>query len=154
MKPLAAGREIDAYCTRCKRLAGHRIVAMVGASPARVQCQACQSVHNYRPRAPGEKEASGAPRRIASGAAPATTRSSVTKAEQARRDRETQWEKATSGKTPSEFRRYDVKQRFAEGDLVRHAKFGDGVVIRIIDAAKIEVLFKDGDAKTLAQGLA
>jgi len=143
-KPLAAGREIDAYCTRCKRLAGHRIVAMMGAQPARVECQACHSVHNYKAQVPGEKpeKAARAP----------STRASLTRAEQARRELEQQWERATSGKMASEFRKYTPKDRFAEGELVRHAKFGDGVVLRVIDAAKIEVLFRE-DAKTLAQGL-
>jgi hypothetical protein len=53
----------------------------------------------------------------------------------------------------ADFRRYDVGQTFKEGDLVRHSKFGDGVVVRVLDAKKIEVLFKDGDARTLAQGM-
>lgn len=151
-KTLAAGREIDSWCTKCKRLAGHRIVAMLGPKPARVECQACGSVHNYKPRAPGDRAAGDTRTRRVTGAF-APTRASVTRAEQARRDRETQWERAISGKTASEFRRYDPRQRFTEGDLVRHAKFGDGLVVRVIDAAKIEVLFKDGDSKTLAQGL-
>lgn len=153
-KPLGPGREIDAWCGTCKRISGHRIVAMVGAQPARVECIACGGVHNYKPRAPGEKAeptGGGVVRRAAPAAA---TRSSLTKAEQARREKEVTWEKATSGKLASEFRKYDVKQRWSEGDLLRHAKFGDGVVLRIIDAAKIEVLFRDGEAKTLAQGMA
>ena len=37
-------------------------------------------------------------------------------------------------------------------DLIRHSKFGDGVVTRIIDAHKVEILFKD-EARTLAQAL-
>ena len=41
---------------------------------------------------------------------------------------------------------------FREGDLLRHKKFGDGVVTRVIDAHKVEVLFRD-EAKTLAQGM-
>jgi hypothetical protein len=150
-KPLSAGREVDAWCAKCKRISGHKIVAMMGTLPARVECIACSSVHNYKPRAPGEKIEGGAVvRRSPAG----PTRSSLTKAEQARREKEQQWEKATSGKTPSQFRRYDVKQIFSEGDLLSHAKFGDGVVMRVIDAAKIEVLFRDGDSKTLAQGMA
>lgn len=150
IKPLSAGREVDAWCAKCKRISGHKIVAMMGAQPARVECIACSSVHNYKPRAPGEKAESTGVRRAAGAAA---TRSSLTKAEQARREKEQQWEKATSGKMPSEFRKYDVKQRFVEGELLRHTKFGDGVVVRVLDAAKIEVLFREGDSRTLAQGM-
>lgn len=152
-KPLTAGREVDAWCAKCKRISGHRILAMMGTQPARVQCIHCNSEHNYKPRAPGDKPETGGVVRRAAGTR-AATRSSLTKAEQARREKEQTWERATSGKTPSEFRKYDVKQRFVEGDILRHTKFGDGVVLRVIDAAKIEVLFRDGEAKTLAQGLA
>lgn len=158
-KPLTAGREIDAWCTKCKRISGHRIVAMMGAVPARVECEACGSQHNYKAHAPGEKPSSSsssgaAPRRVV-GASSSSSSSGprVTRAEQDRRDREHQWEKAIAGKMASEFRRYDVKGTFAAGDLLRHTKFGDGVVTRVLDAKKIEVLFKDGDAKTLAMGI-
>ena len=41
---------------------------------------------------------------------------------------------------------------FSEGDLLRHKKFGDGVVTRVIDDHKVEVLFRD-EARTLAQGM-
>ena len=57
-----------------------------------------------------------------------------------------------AGKAMSDFRVYRVSLTFREGDLIRHSKFGDGVVTRIIDNAKIEILFKD-EARTLAQGL-
>lgn len=157
-KPLTAGREIDAWCTKCKRISGHRIVAMMGVVPARVECEACGSQHNYKAHAPGEKPGtSGSARRVVGASSGASRASSsgprVTRAEQERRDREHQWEKAIAGKMAAEFRRYDVKATFAMGDLVRHLKFGDGVVTRVLDPKKIEVLFKDGDAKTLAQGI-
>jgi hypothetical protein len=41
---------------------------------------------------------------------------------------------------------------FEEGELVRHSKFGDGIVTRLLEGKKVEVLFKD-DARTLAHGL-
>ena len=77
---------------------------------------------------------------------------SVTKAQQAALEREKMWEKAIAGKTVNEFRPYRVDQTFAEGDLIRHKKFGDGVVTRILDPKKVEILFKD-EPRTLAQGL-
>jgi hypothetical protein len=67
-------------------------------------------------------------------------------------DREKAWEKSIAGKAVSDFRVYRVSLTFKEGDLIRHSKFGDGVVTRIIDAGKVEILFKD-EARTLAQGL-
>jgi hypothetical protein len=154
-KPLRAGGEVDSWCTKCKLVLNHRIIAMVGPIPARVECSTCNSHHNFRPRAPGDKApAAGARSTGASSASsgPRSTRSSVTKAQQAVLDREKSWEKAIAGKGVREFRAYRVSESFSEGDLVRHSKFGDGVVTRILEGKKVEILFKD-DTRTLAQGL-
>ena len=67
-------------------------------------------------------------------------------------DRERTWEKSIAGKGVNEFRPYRVSEIFDEGDLVRHSKFGDGVVTRLLEGKKVEILFKD-DARTLAHGL-
>jgi hypothetical protein len=156
-KPLRAGGEVDAFCTKCRMVLNHRIIAMVGPKPARVECSTCGSHHNFRAGAPGDKSASlntgGSGRTSATRAssAPRAPRG-PTRAEQAALDREKQWEKAIAGRGMSDFRVYRVSQLFKEGDLVRHSKFGDGVVTRIIDQNKVEILFKD-EARMLAQGL-
>jgi hypothetical protein len=157
-KPLKAGGEVDSWCTKCKLVLNHRIIAMVGPNPVRVECSTCGSHHNFRGRAPGEKApAAGGARSssLSSGGAspgPRSTRMSVSKAAQAALEREKTWEKAIAGKGVHDFRQYKVSETFSEGDLIRHTKFGDGVVTRILDPKKIEILFKD-DARTLAQGL-
>jgi len=156
-KPLRAGGEVDSWCTKCKLVLNHRVIAMVGGTPVRVECSTCNSHHNYRPRAPGDKAPATSTRASSSAssssAGPRSARaSSVTKAQQAALDREKSWEKATLGKTASEFKSYRVDETFSEGELVRHKKFGDGVVTRILDARKVEILFRD-EARTLAQGL-
>lgn len=153
-KPLRAGGEVDSWCTKCKLVLNHRIIAMVGGAPVRVECSTCMSHHNYRARAPGEKAPStGTSTRASSSSGPRSTRaSSVTKAQQAALDRERSWEKAIAGKAVSDFRNYRVDETFAEGDLIRHKKFGDGIVTRVLDAKKVEILFKD-EPRTLAQGL-
>ncbi len=154
-KPLRAGGEVDSWCTKCKLVLNHRVIAMVGGTPVRVECSTCNSHHNYRARAPGEKAPSPgtATRASSSSSGPRSTRvSSATKAQQAALDREKSWEKAIAGKAVSDFKNYRVDQVFAEGDLIRHKKFGDGVVTRILDSRKVEILFKD-EPRTLAQGL-
>jgi hypothetical protein len=78
--------------------------------------------------------------------------SAASKAQQAALDRERSWEKAIAGKAVTDFKPYRVDQIFAEGDLIKHKKFGDGIVTRILDAKKVEILFKD-EPRTLAQGL-
>lgn len=154
-KPLRAGGEVDSWCTKCKLVLNHRIIAMVGGTPARVECSTCGSHHNFRARAPGDKAPAATTTRkvgASSTSGPRSTRSSVTKAQQAALDRERSWEKAIAGKAVSEFKPYRVDELFAEGDLIRHKKFGDGVVTRILDPKKVEILFKD-EPRTLAQGL-
>ena len=153
-KPLRAGGEVDSWCTKCKLLLNHRIIAMENGVPVRVECSTCYSHHNFRARPPGEKAPSTGTTRASSGgsAGPRSTRMSVTKAQQAALEREKTWEKAIAGKAVSEFRAYKVSDTFAEGDLIHHKKFGDGVVTRILDPKKIEILFKD-EPRTLAQGL-
>ena len=83
--------------------------------------------------------------------APKSTRG-PTKAQQALIDQEKFWERATSGKPVTAFARYSTAFIYEEGAIVHHAKFGDGVVTRVIDPKKVEILFRDGP-KTLAQGM-
>jgi hypothetical protein len=157
MKALKTGGEVDSWCTKCRLFLNHRIIAMVGTKPVRVECSTCGSHHNYRARAPGDKAPAAGTgtgtRRIASSSEPRAPRvSSATKAEQARVSREQSWEKAVTGRALTDFRKYNIHETFREGDLIRHSRFGDGVVTRIIDANKVEILFKD-EPRTLAQSL-
>ena len=153
-KALKAGGEVDSWCTKCRLFLNHRIIAMVGSKPARVECSTCSSHHNYRGAAPGEQpETSARSNAKRVGTSPSTPRTrGPTKAEQERLSREQSWEKAIAGRGVNEFKSYNVGANFKEGDLLRHKKFGDGLVTRVIDAHKVEVLFRD-EAKTLAQGM-
>jgi hypothetical protein len=149
-KPLRAGGEVDSYCTKCRLVLNHRIIAMVGPKPRKVECSTCGSHHLYRANPPGAREPAEAGAGRSEPRAPRV--SHVTRAEAARQDREKTWEKATVGKAVTDFRRYTVSATFREGDLVRHSKFGDGFVTRIVDAGKVEVMFKD-ETRMLAQGM-
>jgi hypothetical protein len=153
-RPLKVGGDVDSWCTKCRMMLTHRIVAMVGPKPARVECETCHSQHNWRERAPGD-----APVREArvvgssSGSGPRAPRvSHVTKLEQERREREKSWEHAVTGRLVGDFIKYNVKTQFKVGDLVKHPKFGDGVVTQVIDAHKVEILFKD-EPRKLAQAM-
>ncbi len=151
-RPLKVGGDVDSWCTKCRMMLTHRIVAMVGPKPARVECETCHSQHNWREFPPGETP-TRASSSSSSGSAPRAPRvSHVTKLEQERRDREQSWERAVTGKMVTDFIKYNVKTQFKVGDLVKHPKFGDGVVTQIIDAHKVEILFRD-EPRTLAQGL-
>lgn len=149
-KPLSAGGEVDSYCTKCKLVLNHRVIAMVAGTPKRVECSTCGSHHNFRPRAPGDRAV--VTRAGTSSSSPSRPPRGPTKAAQALLDRERSWEKAVSGKGVHDFRQYRVTETFAEGDLVKHKKFGDGVVMRIVDGSKVEILFRD-EPRMLAQGM-
>ncbi len=154
-KTLRAGGEVDAYCTKCRLVLNHRIIAMMGTQPKRVECSTCSSHHNFRAKPPGEKAAPG-DKPVKAGAgikeprAPRVT--SMSKARALNESREKSWEQAVTGKAVKDFTRYTVKGTFRQGELVHHTKFGDGVVTRIVDAAKVEVAFKD-ETRMLAQNL-
>ena len=150
-RALKVGGDVDSWCTKCRLVLTHRIVAMVGPKPARVECETCHSQHNFRERAPGDAAPPKAGERTGT-----TTRaprvSSVTRLEQERREREQSWERAVTGKLLSDFIKYDARQSFKEGDLIKHSKFGDGIVLRVLDAHKVEILFRD-EPRRLAQAL-
>jgi CxxC motif-containing protein len=125
---------------------------MVGTTPRKVECSTCSSHHLYRANPPGAREAGAKDGRAGISEPKSVRQTHVTRAEAARVDREKSWEKATIGHAVTDFKSYRVSATFREGDLVRHSKFGDGVVTRIVDMGKVEILFKD-ETRMLAQGM-
>lgn len=159
MKKPKTGGEIDAYCTKCKLDLTHRIIAMVGDVVKKVECKTCGSHHLYRkPKSVKEAEAAAAvkagstARKPRSEGGPRTASERHAAAERAERERLNNWEKAIAGQPTGAFKPYSVKGLFGQGELVRHSKFGDGVVARVIDRAKVEILFQDGP-RTMAHGM-
>lgn len=164
-KPKTGG-EIDAYCTKCRLDLTHRIIAMVGEVVKKVECKTCNSHHLYR-RPKTERDAAHA--RMAkraedrkapsgtsgtSGAAAPTGNSKSARAERADRAERalvSSWEHAIAGQPTTAFKAYRISVSFGVGDLVRHSKFGDGIVQKVLDPSKVEILFKDGP-RTMAQG--
>ncbi len=153
---LKPGAEIDAWCTHCKADKVHRIIALVGPTPKKVECLSCKGHHLYRPTqaqkdaAAAHKRASRAEPRPTSILAQARTARPVSAARKREDDLHAAWERAVAGKDFASFKPYRIDKTFAKGDLIRHSKFGEGIVATIIDATKCEILFKDG-MRTLAQ---
>lgn len=124
------GGDIDAFCSRCKMLLGHTILAMVGDRPARVRCNTCQGEHNYRSGEP-------APR-------------ARTSAEPREKPQVTSWEALLAGHDLSRARRYSPKESFAKDEVLQHPSFGIGLV-QEVRGEKISVAFK-ADVKVLVHG--
>jgi hypothetical protein len=154
VKPLTAGSEIDAWCTKCKMDLGHRIVAMVQGAPKRVVCQTCGSEHNYR--APRSAPAAALRRVNGAGAAgakkpPATAAQRVTEKARVESERVRSWESRIAGQALDAFTRYSIDRRYGVDELVKHGKFGEGYVLEVLDGEKVAIMFRDGP-RTLAHG--
>jgi len=125
-KKLAAGQEVDSFCTRCQLDLAHVIVAMDGARIARVQCKTCKTVHAHRTRAPAPRAPRGEHPR---GRGSLSTRD---------------YDRLTQNRDLSRPRPYRPATGFAGGDVLAHATFGVGVVNRVLADSKIEVAFPGG----------
>jgi hypothetical protein len=154
-KKIGPGAEIDGWCTKCKMDLLHRIIAMVGDTPKRAECLTCRTDHNYHKpktspaavtRPAAAKKSPTEKRPVGSASARAVA------AQKAEQSRERTWEKLVSGHAVTDFRPYRPALVFTEGELIRHAKFGDGYVQRVIDKNKVEAMFREGP-RTLAHGL-
>jgi hypothetical protein len=151
-KKPAAGGEIDAYCTKCRMDLNHRIIAVVEGTVKRVMCLTCNGEHNYRrPAAEREKEKEKKAERKAIHAGTTSTKrgDGTPKTERSAR---ASWEKAIAGQPPGAFKAYTIRGGFEAGDLVKHSRFGDGVVARVVDPQKVEIIFEDGP-RTMAQNV-
>ena len=125
LEKLSAGENIASYCTKCKLVIDHAIVAMAmdGETIAKVKCKTCGGVHKYR---------------SAADVKPART---PKKKEDAVRTAEVLWETCVAEAKGKE-RAYDMAGKFRVGDVVLHNTFGKGVV-RKLYYNKCDVLFKD-----------
>jgi hypothetical protein len=156
VKALTAGSEIDAWCTKCKMVLGHRIVALVGPQPARVICMTCNSEHNYKKTQPAAKSM-GLLKRTRDGSVTEVGRGKTAsrgpKSTQPRpttaKARTSDWEDRVLGKPVAAFTRYSMTRNLTTGELISHPKFGDGYVACVIEGNKVSVVFRDG-VRTLA----
>ena len=143
LNDIRVGGEIDAVCTRCRRVTNHRIVALVEGLVKRVICLTCDSQHNYR-QPPGAKgPAAAAVKRI-----PPEMRKTPAPQGEGRifalwlsRRQET----AASENRP---RTYQLQESYQAGEAIEHSKFGLGFVQKVIPPNKMLVMFET-DIKTL-----
>ncbi|MCA1664255.1 MAG: hypothetical protein LC659_08305 [Myxococcales bacterium] len=134
---LKVGGELDAWCTSCRLMKWHTIVALVGGKPAKVECQGCHKQHQFRAQPPGAGEKpEKAPRakratRTATPALPAVD-----------------FETLLAGRE-GEAKAYSPNDSYALNDAVRHPTFGVGVITGTPAPQKIEISFRDGSKKIL-----
>ena len=131
-KRFKVGNNCDCWCTKCKLVLEHVIIAMVEAKPKRVECTTCKSQHNYK-LAPGRKAAKASPKRTTG-----------TKKTPARRGRKVSWTALVAERDLSQARNYMVSATFEGDELIDHSLFGIGVVLEAVPGNKIQVLFEQG----------
>jgi len=143
--------EIVAHCRKCGLDLAHVVCAMVAGVPKRVLCKTCGQEHAYhRPQEERGASRSSSSERTARPAG--TSKSKIVHEADTESARERAWRDHIAGQPASAFALYSPRGTFVVDQLLRHAKFGDGFVSRVIDAGKIEVVFRDGP-RTLAHGL-
>jgi hypothetical protein len=139
VKKPSAGDTIEARCTRCRVPTNHTIVAMVGERIARVECNTCGGVHNYRgtvTATPKETNSREVKSKVAKERAP---RQSA-----AERAGEREWQSVQETIAARPAIPYQMTGRFQVNQVVLHPTFGLGIVREVIKPGKMEVLFQQG----------
>ena len=129
-KQFVAGDHIAAKCTKCKDTTNHTVVALVDEKVARVECNTCGGIHNYRPaaakKAPAKK-----------------SRAAATKAAKINKI-EVEWEEHLDNADPKTAVNYYMTMAAKPGLLLQHPSFGLGRIITTTKPNKMEVFFRDG----------
>jgi hypothetical protein len=138
---IRVGGEIDAHCNRCELNLAHTILAMVGSTVKRVQCNTCGSQHMYRGEQPLRKTQSfAAPKKPTT---PRTPRSEV---------KVVGFDELLKGKDLTRAKKYSIRETYKVDDVVDHPTFGFGIV-SAVRQDKVDITFKV-EVKTLAHGKA
>jgi hypothetical protein len=143
MDEVRVGGEVESYCTTCKIMKYHVVVAVVDGRPAKVECAGCHKQHQFRAAPPG----TAAPRPAGGGRPSAAARSRVgDKPAAAPAPAGDDLEARLAAREP---RTYAPRERYQIDDVVTHPSFGAGVVIALPAAQKMEVAFRGGGRKLL-----
>lgn len=135
--------ELDAKCPpSCKNrkatgidVQPHTIVAMVGAKVARVKCNICEAEHAYR-APPTASEATAKKRRAERKAALSTIDIETPTADE--------YESLAKDKDLKAAVAYNIKVALQRDDVIKHPKFGTGIVVALKEGNKATVAFPDG----------
>jgi hypothetical protein len=134
---ITTGKDVLSYCTKCKLNLSHTIVAMKDEkSIAKVKCNTCQTLHAYKD--PSTSSAGKTRSRKTSGLMAKSSSHVVNISDL--------WMEKLN-KTTSKSQPYGIDQKYKEGDVIDHIKFGPGIV-QSVKAQTIEVVFRH-DIKTL-----
>lgn len=114
---------IEEWCPVCRAIRPHAVV-----KDDKIACAECNHEH-FR-----EVEAKGTPVQT-------SILSAADEADEA--SLRAAWERLTTGEDV-DIKAYSIRLQLKEGDVIKHTKFGIGVVVEMTDSTKAEVLFEDG----------
>jgi len=117
------GKDIDAWCGKCKLVLAHVIVALKDGDPHRVQCKTCEAVHAFKTEEPAKP-----------------TKSTASK----RRAGPSEYDRRLTGRDLSTASPYKLTSTYRADELIKHRTLGYGLVTEQIGDSKVEVLFPDG----------
>lgn len=126
-KTVDVGKEVQDFCTKCKIETVHVVTKITDEKIRKVICNECQSTHVYR-----------------GGKAP-TPKAKTTRPRNPRK-----WSTLVELVEDEKVVDYKITGIFSEGDAIQHKKFGLGVITKVVDSTKIEVVFEE-EKKLLAQ---
>lgn len=131
------GQEIETKCGKCKTETLHTITSIKDGKIAKVMCNICNSYHIYR--AKKEKVVK--------------VKATGTKAPKTTRRGRMSWDNLILEVQEKEVSDYSTMGDFREIRAIRHKSFGIGIITKVHNAYKIEVVFKEG-TKLLGQNIA
>jgi len=146
-KEIEVGTEVDAYCTKCKLILGHVVVAMVGKRPKKVECLTCHGQHAYKVSEPGSRAKAKAEKAADGSTEKAPKKAPAKKRAKSKRGIEKErelWRETLEKKDLASARPYSMADSYELDDVIDHNKFGMGIVTNVITAKKMEVFFENG----------
>ena len=132
------GKEVEAYCSKCKYKMVHIVTTVVDNEIKKVMCKGCNNTHVYRPEKPAKRPVA---KKSGNSTSTLTT---------IRRPRKRDWASLRTKINESQIIDYNIKKDFTDAQSVHHKKFGVGIITKILSDKKIEVIFENG-TKVLAQ---
>jgi hypothetical protein len=126
-----AAKDIVAYCVSCKMDLAHTVVAMNGETVKRVLCNTCNKEHIFRtPK--GESTPTSRKKPVGKKRTKKTVAPDVL------------WEKAMDSAQDLPSNLYTFNGSFESGEKIDHKTFGLGLITKLIQPNKMEVIFKEG----------
>jgi uncharacterized Zn finger protein (UPF0148 family) len=122
--------DIVAYCSNCKGDLPHVIVTLDGEKVKKVLCKTCNKEHVYK--APKEGKVPSKKKKTRSN----SKKKTISPLEE--------WERAMEQAKDAPIRVYAQDGSFREGEKVDHGSFGQGLITKLIQPNKMEVIFEEG----------